>query len=286
MSKIKRNEGTRCLENSLPEAIYMVVVVYYAEYLTKLVKVMTALAAQQRVSALRVVINNPSISDDMVRSRFSGLPMAFEVLRHDNKGFEFGAYQRGLDDLKRCGKENFACLFANDTVGNHQRIDNFYLRNFGEALSKHLGTNAIVGLVNSAPRRLELCDLHASRWIRSNFFVADQRALANLRDMIYVPEVDACINDSPRESEFFSQHVGPSLCSHISNWLFSGSAGAWYKSEPLSVSNHLAMAAKARCILQELFLSMRLEVAATALIQPAPLKKVEKVLVRLGCASI
>ncbi|CAN7733259.1 hypothetical protein LJR267_009224 [Paraburkholderia hospita] len=280
------NKGAaRSNANGTAKPVHIVVVIYYAAYLARIAKVVAALIDTQSVSTLRVVINNPEIDGRVIKQHFAGLAVRERVLRHDNSGFEFGAYQLGLDDLRRAHDDDFPCLFANDTVGSHQRINSFYLRKFSRAAQAYLGSNAIVGLIDSAPRRLELCGLHASRWVRSNLFVMDQLALESVRNRIYVARLNACINDSPKEGDFFAEGVGPSLRSHLSHWLFSGSSDAWYKSEPLSLDNHRRMAAKARSILQELFLSMRLENAATALIQPQ-LSKVEKVLVNLGCATI
>jgi hypothetical protein len=265
--------------------VHYVVVIYYAAYLARIVKVAAALIDTQSVGTLRVVINNPAIDELVVKQHFASLPVPAHVLRHDNTGLEFGAYQLGLDDLRRTHADDLPCLFANDTVGTHYPITTFYLRKFSSAAQEHLGSNAIVGLVDSAPRRLELCGLHTSRWVRSNLFVMDRHALESIHNQMYVARLDACINDSPKEEDFFADSIGPSLRSHLSRWLFSGSPDAWYKSEPLSLDNHRRMAAKARSILQELFLSMRLEGAATALIQPQ-LSKVEKVLVNLGCATV
>lgn len=273
-------------ENGTAKPVHFVLVIYYPASLARISKVAAALIHTQRVSTLRVVINNPRIDERGVRQHFADLSVPARVLRHDNAGLEFGAYQLGLDDLRRAHADGFSCLIANDTAGIHQRINSFFLREFSHAAHAHLGSNAVIGVIDSAPRRLELCGLHGSRWVRSNLFVMDQHALESVRNQIYVARLDACINDSPKEEDFFAEGIGPSLRLHLSHWLFSGAPDAWYKSEPLSLDNHRKMAAKARSILQELFLGMRLENAATAFIQPPRLSKVERALVNLGWATV
>ncbi|WP_367839348.1 hypothetical protein [Paraburkholderia sp. DGU8] len=278
-------ESARSRGDSTPRPVHCVLVIYFAAYLARIVKVMGALMEAQSVATLRVVINNPQIDESVVKQHFASLSAPVRILRHDNTGLEFGAYQRGLDDLRRTDADDLPCLFANDTVGSHYPITTFYLRKFSSAAQEHLGSNAIVGLVDWSARRLQLCGLHTSRWVRSNLFVMDRQALQSIDNALYVARLDACIHDSPSEDEFFADAIGPSLRAHLRRWLFSGSPDAWYQSAPLSPDNHRRMAAKARSILQELFLSMRLDSAATAFIQPQ-LSKVEKALVNLGCATV
>jgi hypothetical protein len=110
----------------------------------------------------------------------------------------------------------------------------------------------------------------------------DDAALASVDHAIYAPELNAYINDSPDEDIFFGPGIARSLRRHISGWLLSTDPPAWYEAEPLSVKNHAKMANKARCILQELFFSMRLANSSTGFVQPSPLTIVEKIAVKAG----
>ncbi|KIG05684.1 hypothetical protein BurMR1_0769 [Burkholderia sp. MR1] len=284
-SEMVQKDAERPDGNKYNNEVHYVVVIYYANYIARIAKVASALNETQSVRTLRLIINNAEIDDRAVKQHFDYLTAPVYVLRHDNAGLEFGAYQLGLDDLRHAGADDLPCLFANDTVGSHYPINKFFIRKFGRAAQADLGPNIVIGNIDSVPRRLELCGEHTSRWVRSNLFLMDKQALQNLHNQIYVPALNACINESPNEDDFFSDHVAPSLRSHISHWLFSGSPDAWYKSEPLSPDNYRRMAAKARCILQELFLSMRLERAQAALVQPQ-LSRAEKTMVILGLAAV
>jgi hypothetical protein len=156
------------------------------------------------------------------------------------------------------------------------------MRNFEQAICGNMGKRFIAGRIDSAPGRIEVGCLHATRWIRSNLFVIDDAALTSINHAIYAPELNSSIKDSPHEDTFFGATVAASLRSHLSDWLFSAGPVTWYKAEPLSSANHLRMASKARCIVQELYLSMRLEDAGTRFVQPPPLSIVEKIAVRAG----
>lgn len=282
---VDRHTVASSVNKSVAMPAHYLVVLYYPHYLPRIAKVTKAMVNAQPACSLHLVANNPKLDDRSLKQHFADLGVAPHVMHHDNVGTEFGAYQSGLDDLYEEAGDDLPCLFANDTVGTHYPINRFYLREFGRLVQSSSGSNSIVGHIDSSARRFQLCDQYTSRWIRTNLFVIDREALERLHYEIYVPRLDACINESPIEDEFFSDSIGPSLRAHISHWLFSGSPDAWYKSEPLSPDNYRQMAAKARSILQELFLTMRLEAADTAIVQPL-LTKVEKALVNLGCAAL
>ena len=267
-------------DRSVKEDMHMIVVVYYPAYLRKIARIIEVLGGWQEMKSLRVVVNNPAISEKHVESVFINAAPTVKIIRHDNEGLEFGAYQRGLNDLRASIPEPFTCLFANDTVGTHQPIDRFFLRNLHGAVRTYMGTKFISGRIDSAVRQVEVNHLLGTRWVRSNLFVMDNAALKSINHMIYVPELNAYINDSPDQDTFFGPAVAHSLRRHISGWLFSANPDAWYKAEPLSIKNSASMANKARCILQELFFSMRLANFDTGFVQPKPLTVAEKIAVR------
>ncbi|MDB5788163.1 MAG: hypothetical protein JWQ50_8078 [Caballeronia mineralivorans] len=272
-------EGDRSVKE---EDMHMIVVVYYPAYLKKIAQITRVFAAWQEMRSLRVVVNNPAISESHAESVFSNVASHVKIIRHDNEGLEFGAYQRGLNDLRMSVPGSLACLFANDTLGTHQPVDKFFLRNLHRAARTHMGTKFIAGRIDSAVRQVEVNHLLGTRWVRSNLFVMDDAALASIDHVIYAPELNAYINDSPDEDFFFGPGVARSLRRHISGWLLSTDPPTWYKAEPLSVKNHAKMANKARSILQELFFSMRLANSSTGFVQPSPLTIMEKIAVKAG----
>lgn len=265
--------------------VHIVLVVYYPQYLKRICFITSQFAQEVNVASIQVVINNPAISDTDVTRLLTVARVQVNCVRHDNTGFEFGAYQRGIDEIRNTETDGFDCLVMNDTVGTHQRIDRLYLRNFlGTVKARH--TRSIVGNTDSVPRRLDVHGLYCVRWVRSNLFYMDHEALLAINHTVYVPEIDALIAGGSTEPEFYSKTVSPSLRHHISTWLFGSGEFAWYKAEPLTAENCTRMAFKARCILQELYLSMRLEAADTHFLPPKPLRFWEKAAVRMGYANI
>jgi hypothetical protein len=266
-------------------AQHLVLVVYYPDYLKKVCAITAYLANLSKISSVVVVINNLAITENALSGLFCGSLASVKVIRHDNIGFEFGAYQRGIDEIRKSEDQPFDVIVMNDTVGTHQRIDQLYLRNFRDTVRTR-PVRSIVGNTDSVPRRLDVNGLYCVRWVRSNLFYIDHAALASINHTIYVPGIDDLILGGPTEAEFYSQDVSPSLKHHISSWLFGKGALAWYKAQPLSAENCTQMAFKARCILQELYLSMRLEAADTHFLPPIPLRFYEKAAVRLGYANL
>jgi hypothetical protein len=270
---------------AIGNTLHIVLVVYYPDYLKRICTIASEFAKWEGVHSVQVVINNPAIRDADVTSLYSLNQVSVAFVRHDNTGFEFGAYQRGIDEIRKSESRPFDVLVMNDTVGTHQRIDRLYLRNFRDTVRTR-PVRSIVGNTDSVPRRLDVNGLYCVRWVRSNLFYMDHAALSSIDHTIYVPGIDDLILGGPTEAEFYSHDVSPSLKHHISSWLFGNGALAWYKAQPLSAENCTRMAFKARCVLQELYLSMRLEAADTHFLPPVPLRFYEKAAVTLGYANL
>ena len=70
-------EGARSV---IEEDMHMIVVVYYPAYLKKIAQITRVFAAWQEMRSLRVVVNNPAISESHAESVFSN------VASHTGKG--------------------------------------------------------------------------------------------------------------------------------------------------------------------------------------------------------
>jgi hypothetical protein len=265
--------------------IHIVLVIYYEAYLPKIARVVSQFEKWGDVSSLRIVVNNAKVDDATVGNSFSGVKVPVSIIRHDNVGFEFGAYQRGIDAVIAAQGEDVNVLVLNDTVGTHQPINRLFIRNLRDSI-KSKEVRRAVGVTDGVTRRLYVNGLHSVRWIRSNLLFMDAAALKSINYRIYAPDIDPLIVANAREDLFFSADVALSLRQHIGDWLFGRGPMTWYKAEPLSEHNCEKMAFKARCILQELYLSMRLETGDTHFIPPQPLKFWEKALVRTGLYKI
>lgn len=181
-------------------------------------------------------------------------------VRHDNDGQEFGAYQRGLDVLLEGERPDWV-VFMNDTIGTHSRVPSGVLKRLCQALSNPQSTLPIaVGIVDGCERSMQIDGCRGHRWIRTHTLALNDVALCVLEGRIRSVEVDPLISGGDSEESFFAAKCDPSLKLRLSSWLFQPDGRfKWYRAAPLTADNCSSMAGKARAILQELYLSFRLE---------------------------
>lgn len=181
-----------------------------------------------------------------------------QLVRHDNTGMEFGAYQVGLDTL-----ENFSLdwvVFANDTFATRKKFDAVSRLKLVHELHRSFDWPAVVGQVDSLPRSYRIANLRSHRWVTTNLFAINRTGLQALDHRIYRRELDQLINESADPMTFFSAETDEVLQAHLRAWLFRARPGAhWYASAPLEASNARSMAKKARSIMQEKYLSAYLD---------------------------
>ena len=183
-----------------------------------------------------------------------------EVVRHDNSGMEFGGYQAGLERLQATCDPDWV-LVVNDTFATHDNFATPYRERLRGELSWTREHPAIVGQLESIARSYLLAGLRSHRWIRSSVYALNRAAITALGGRIYVPEFDAAVVETDDRARFFTPVVDPVLADHLHAWLFRSREAHvhWYGAEPLTAANMGRMARKARSILQEKYLSARLE---------------------------
>jgi hypothetical protein len=82
---------------------------------------------------------------------------------------------------------------------------------------------------------------------------------------------------------FFSPRLDAVLREHLGRWLFvSAGEMSWYRAAPLDAQNAPAFSRKARSILQEKYLSARLEAAGTIFADIKQMSHSERLLQRVG----
>ncbi|MCY7315903.1 MAG: hypothetical protein LH480_09850 [Rubrivivax sp.] len=146
-------------------------------------------------------------------------------LAYDGSGWEFGAYQRGLDWLAEHGFHGTVAVF-NDTAGVHyplRRSELVAMRRFAQqALADEV---ALMGGVQSQAG-FTMHDLPVASWVRSNAFVMTAAARAALHNRIYfadefnAPKVTAQGLQLP-------SHLSPALGRYIQQWLTSAGPEGW-----------------------------------------------------------
>jgi hypothetical protein len=239
--------------------VAIVCVHYYAQHRRLTLKKLGAIA--QRVQPLAtVLVANGTEVHEALRAQPAGFEPPAALLRHDNTGLEFGAYQAGMQQVLKMHDPDWLVI-ANDTFAAHSNFALGYRRNLVREIGLERDCPAIVGAVYALRRSFALLGLRAHRWVQSNVFALNRAAVQALGARLYDPTVDEMVVASPDPDRFFSEDMDPVLRDHIGSWLFGNRpcANLWYGHEPLSEANCEKMARKARAILHEKYLSARLD---------------------------
>lgn len=243
----------------------MICVLYYPAYAQSAFAYTRYLLKKAKARKVVFVINGNLLADSDIDPELVASGRA-EVIRHDNVGLEFGAYQRGLDHVR---KEDFdSVIFYNDTIGRHDPFGSVYLLRFAEEIANGLGNKRAIGQIDSRERRVSIANISGNRWLRTNFLGIDRQALDLLDFRIFRPDISELVVGSPEMETFFHQDLDETLRNDLSTWLFGGDGLSWYGARPLTKDNCQKMALKARSILQEWFLSLRLDDYKVAIASP------------------
>jgi hypothetical protein len=248
--------------------IDLVLVLYAKNRLVRTIGIIKSITRVIRLRRIIIVINGSQISQSHLNSHFLEYCENCTIIQHDNTGLEFGAYQVGVDYANNDSMARI--ILMNDTVGTHQYYNIISLGQFCRAISMSGDRikNFVTGHLDVSERRLSINGMVGSRWIRANLLGFDKEAIIRLDGRIYDPSIDKLIFESDNIDAFFASDLDKAVRLKIADWLFSTSRGKWYGAQPLSSDNSSAMASKARSILQEQYLSMRLEAAGTAFFLP------------------
>jgi hypothetical protein len=275
-------QGTRVkLSLTLPSSLehgvkmlHVVALVYYPQYSalvqSELHNLERSLVESGRQVRVLVVINNPELSSDQ---------FSFRAVRHDNSGLEFGGYERGLRELAANIGDRDTVLFLNDTFCTHHVFSGVVRKNLLAAIERAEGLDRpmIAGPFGRAPLSFRVAGLLIERWVSTHLFCLNGLALRALKMKLYVRERDADIRGGATLSTFFAPSCDAFFKAHIAHWLFYlNGRDSWYKAAPLNPKNAGMMARKARSIVQEKYLSARLERLSAVFHNVAPTGPVQR----------
>ena len=259
---------------------------YYPEYAAQSLQHLRQMCERLQPERCVLVANNPTVLPALQEAAArSG--RAVSVLLHDNSGLEFGAYQAGVDRLLGDGEPDWTVIL-NDTFAIHQCFSRPMRRHFVHAVTTidDRDTPIVVGQVESLLRSFELLGIRMHRWITTNAFAVNRGALRALKHRLRCAEPDDLVAGSTPAEAFFSPRLDPVLREHLSRWLFvPDGAVSWYRAAPLDEQNAPALARKARSILQEKYLSARLEAASTIFADIKQLSSSERLLQRIDAMA-
>jgi hypothetical protein len=236
---------------------------YYSRYLPRAVRAAIDLARHIGAQRFVAVANRPDLVPALRTAVEHGATWPTEVVLHDNRGLEFGAYEAGL---RRIADREFDwVVFTNDSFSVHNCFSSVYRARLAAAVARTTdgSTPEVAGEVVSLGRSYRIEGLRTHRWLTTNVFGLNRPALNALQHRLYFPEIDQLVRTSAKVDEFFSPRLDPALRAHIEAWLLRpAEAGTWYGAQTLDAGNAERLAAKARAILQEKYLSALLEEAS------------------------
>ncbi|MFN7642001.1 MAG: hypothetical protein ACK5PW_02755 [Burkholderiales bacterium] len=215
----------------------------------------------------------------------SALADSFDrVIEHDNSNWEFGAWQRGLDQLMAEGLPFRGVLLVNDTFGVHDRADPSMVRRRPVQVVRTLARRrpAVSGRVDSAQRWLPMHGISSDRWIRSNVVCLNRAALSAISCRI--EDRSACLRwiDPQAHGPLpLAADIDPELSAHLRAWLLPDAepeGTKWYSAASIATADRAFVVNKILAILQELSLSRRLQAVGAQVLRfdPPPLTRVAR----------
>jgi hypothetical protein len=247
-----------------PPRVGVVSAHYYRSYLGPSLRAAAGLAQAAGAEAFVAVTNHPALIDELpcAFARL-GLPRVEHVV-HDNTGYEFGAYQAGLDRLAPLDLD--WVLILNDTYALHRAFTSVHRRHLLEVLARPADDSASLaaGEVETYGRSFAILGARTHRWLSTSVFALNRVALRALGGRVYRPELDALVPGGPDVDRFFAPALDGALARHVAAWLLvPRGPDTWYGAAVPDAANAARLAAKARSILQEKHLSALLEEAST-----------------------
>jgi hypothetical protein len=205
------------------ERIAVVCYGFYGKHLRHFVRTVAKFLGGNR-DALVVVVSAANLTG--AEKAFSALGSNVVELPYDGKGWEFGAYQLGLDWLM-ARQWGGTVTFFNDTAGIHyplRRAELAGLREF--ATHPPPGRPALAGHIQHASKQFAYRGEPLPAWARSNAFALSAPAIHALGGRVFIAEdfhapfIDQSVLVLP---EFLS----PDLRAYIITWLVDLGKHGW-----------------------------------------------------------
>lgn len=240
----------------------VVTVHYYPEYVRPSLGALQDLLRHHPAEVVIAVTNRAVVQARLAESLPRLRAGATETIAHDNSGLEFGAWQAGLQRLRDARLDWI--VFANDTFPVHACFSGVNRRRLLNALARPVqgGALEVAGQVESIGKSYTIEGLRSHRWLTTSIFALNAPALEAIGHRLHRAPIDALVRATDDAQAFFSERLDPTMVAHLQAWLFGAPGqGAWYGAAPLSATNAPRLAAKARSVLHEKFVSALLDEA-------------------------
>lgn len=177
------------------------------------------------------------------------------TLHGSNTAGEFSAWQEGLEfSLSKLNKPKHGYIFLNDTVNSHRNFSFIRLNFFKKHIIKY--KDQAVGFTDTINNgeTFSIHGLSGKKWISTYCFYLGLEAIEKI-DFIINSEKIYPNTESSESDSLFPSSMSENLKNWLDSWLFGG---GWYKSKTLDKKKSYVAKFKARAIINEKILSLRL----------------------------
>lgn len=195
------------------------------------------------------------------------------VISHDNRNWEFGAYQRGVDFVRNLHKSDDTIVIVNDTTGIHSLLTPNILRRMGSMAVVASGSSrpTVIGEIDEWRSSISIRGMRANRWVRSCLFSLNTPALEALKWKVCDEAVEHMVRIVGEGYECVDfNSIG--LASHLNDWLrkFGVHQGLERKNFASDDDYALRLKLKAEAIINEKLISAKLVAAKGEMVQMVP----------------
>lgn len=202
-------------------AVYLIAYSYYPQYEKKFFSLVDSLVQACNVEKVVYVFAGHG-----TRADFSNqLRPDSVVLTHDNRGWEFGAYQRGMDAVHQELGQGDVVIVLNDTTGVHSIFDRGMRKALQESIQRYCMSTepVIIGEVDAVNDSLQVLQKNVGQWVRSCVFALNYEAVKALDGIIYDKEIAKGISVDSLGALVFSEGlVNEAMAEHVSHWIKAG----------------------------------------------------------------
>lgn len=260
-------------------------IVYYAFYQSnsdaRISNLLRVLSAVKLHKIYLTVVTPASFQTEFLTSKLKSSNIEVVFVVHDNAGWEFGAYQKGLNLLRRSADID-GVIFINDTIGIKHYLPNTAINallDFIYNIDNKIDP-AIAGEIDqSRDQSFSIYGLSTNRWIRTSIFYLNTPALEALESELYFSQLfedTTCIDGSIHNSNVSSQTLN-----YIYSWLSGTGIRSWHGANRYINGDSSFRAQKVAAVLSEKYLSALLDSKLVAFHNIVPTSFFKRLMYRL-----
>jgi hypothetical protein len=218
---------------------------------------------QLRPVERRVIVVDNALPREFVEQRHDGSVL----IGGDNSSREFSAFDRALDWL---GADVWSYDFVHLATSAFNTLYVAYLERFGPSLlAAAAGRPACIGHIDCYNEPIRVRTYHAQHWIRSCFFFLPPTELQALGSLVSIADGRSFFSGDPDSPFRADAPLDQQYRDYIMKWLTGAGVGqgvTWHSTFALTPDTIDAFEQKARAILNEQLLSIRLQALGCRLV--------------------